>query len=158
MSSQLTRHLTNSTTKADLLKEINGDRIISKFLDEVAKKSDKVDREEITNDTAALIATRMDFVWKSSMSEEEAAMEGISDVTEELVEKVTNDLQEKYSITDKHVAEIHNHLLSYINKGSLSRCASNKMRYLSIGVTVFLLILKIVLFFVIGPGVFLIPV
>jgi len=139
----------SSTTTADLLKDINGDRVLSKFLDEVSKKSNR-NRDEIALDTATLVATRMDFVSKSTMTEDEAKMEGISNVSEEDVVSVTKLFQEKYKLSDKQVEAIHAGLYTNINTASIERCEGRKDQYFSIGIKVCFLIVKILLIPVTG--------
>lgn len=156
MTSELRHVLSSSTTKADILKEINEDKVISKVLEQVTENSE-LDGDEIANDAATLIAARMDYIWKTAMTNEMALMEGIADVTEEYVESVSTEFQKKYKLKDEHIEEIHQALLTNINKDSLSRCAQSKANKFNIAVTVFLCILKIVLFFVVGPGVIFLP-
>lgn len=110
----------SSTTTTDLLKDIKAHGIISRIIRDISITSDK-DEDEIALDTATLVATRLDYVWKSTMSQEEAEMEGIADASEENVATVTKLFQEKYGLSDKTIGIISDGLASNINESSLAR-------------------------------------
>lgn len=112
--------LVSDTTAADVLQDLNNDFIVRTVLDKIAKKSN-TDKDELTNDIASLLASRMNYVWRKTMSEEEAQMEGLANVTEDDLANVLKSFQHKYKLDDSYIEYLQKHITEHVDESTIER-------------------------------------
>jgi len=111
---------TSNTTAQEVLQDLQSDPIVVALIEKIAKKSNN-DKNELTQDIAGLFSARMNYVWRKSMTDEEAEMEGLTDVSEGDVATALKSFKEKYKLDDKYIEHIEKQICEHIDESTIER-------------------------------------